>query len=79
VLATGTFIGALITPRTVGEDADQQHSCAALGTRRTSDHSWRIANIRNHFSLPTLQFGRAAFKFFGEVSVYTSARLISIK
>src|SRR5262249_31729562 len=34
----------------IGKDANQQHSCAAPGTRRTSDYPWRIANARSHFS-----------------------------
>jgi len=36
--ATGAFVGALILSQPVGKDADQHHSCAALGTRWTSDH-----------------------------------------
>jgi len=60
VLAPWAFIGTLITVQLVREDVDQQHSCAALGTRRTSDHSWQIANIRSHFFLPTLQIGLSA-------------------
>src|SRR5262249_54817933 len=59
VLATWAFTGALIMPRSVGKDVDQHHSCAALGTRRTGDHAWRITNIRSHFSLPTLQIVRS--------------------
>jgi len=42
MLATRAFVGALITRRTIGKDANEQHSCAALGTRWTSDHPWRI-------------------------------------
>jgi hypothetical protein len=48
------FVGALIMPRTIGKDPNQQHPCAALGTRRTSDYPWPIANIRTPFFLPTL-------------------------
>jgi hypothetical protein len=59
VLAARAFIGTLITSPPAGKDMDQYHSCAAFGTRRTSDHAWRIANIRSHSFLPTLQFGRA--------------------
>ena len=52
MLAAWAFIGALIMSQPVGKDMDQHHSCAALGARRTSDHAWRIANIRGHFFLP---------------------------
>jgi hypothetical protein len=80
VLATRAFIDALIMPWTVGKDANQQHSCAALGTRWTGDYPRRIANIRSHFFLPTLQIGlSAADQIFWITYDYTPARLISTK
>jgi hypothetical protein len=53
---------------------------AALGTRRTSDYPWRIANIRSHFFPPHATIClSAADCYFWIAYDYTSARLISIK
>src|SRR5215469_409640 len=60
ILATRAFVGALIMPRTIGKDLHQHHSRAAPATGRTSDHPWRIANMRTHFFLPTLQLAESA-------------------
>ena len=39
VLAARAFVGTLIISRFVRKDVNQQHACAALRTRWTSDHS----------------------------------------
>src|SRR5262252_2418707 len=71
ILATRAFVGALIMPRTIGKDLHQHHSRAAPATRRTSDHPWRIANMRTHFFLPTLQLAeRDRIRFLDALSIH---------